>query len=135
MAQIQFVFQEVNASLQVGDIAYFTSCSGVSQTEFSTAGSLITQLGPVSNITQAGVGYGGYDMNGNLIESGFIVTCTVSDNITYNIPSSSFIFFSKDNLANTSSVLGYFGEVKFKNDSMKKAELFAVACDISESSK
>ena len=33
------------------------------------------------------------------------------------------------------SILGYYGEVEFKNNSAKKAELFAAACEMSESSK
>ena len=52
-----------------------------------------------------------------------------------DIPSNAFIFFSKDNRANMASILGYYGEVEFKNNSVKKAELFAAACEMSESSK
>ena len=33
------------------------------------------------------------------------------------------------------SILGYYGEVEFKNNSKEKAEIFATACEISESSK
>ena len=50
-------------------------------------------------------------------------------------PSGSFIFFSKDNKYNMSSLTGYYGEVQFKNDSIEKAELFATSCEIVESSK
>ena len=47
----------------------------------------------------------------------------------------SFIFFSKDNVANISSVRGYYGLIKFKNNSTASSELFTVGCDISQSSK
>lgn len=52
------------------------------------------------------------------------------------IPSTdSYFLFSKDNSVNVTSILGYYGEVEFKNNSTEKAELFATACDITESSK
>ena len=43
--------------------------------------------------------------------------------------------FSKDNAANLSSIVGYFAEVKFVNDSNTEAELFAISSEIFESSK
>ena len=46
-----------------------------------------------------------------------------------------FIFFSKDNKANLSSILGYYALVEFVNDSKTEGELFSVGCDIFESSK
>ena len=46
-----------------------------------------------------------------------------------------FIFFSKDNKANLSSLVGYYAEVVMKNESTSKAELYQVGSDISESSK
>ena len=50
-------------------------------------------------------------------------------------PQNSFIFFSKDNQYNISSLTGYYGEVEFRNNSTTKAELYATACDVIESSK
>ena len=46
-----------------------------------------------------------------------------------------FIMFSKDNKANLNSLLGYYAETTFINDSPEKAELFAVSTEFSESSK
>ena len=46
-----------------------------------------------------------------------------------------FILFSKDNKANLSSMLGYYAKIKMRNNSRKKAELFKVGADYSESSK
>ena len=46
-----------------------------------------------------------------------------------------YIMFSKDNAANLSSIVGYFAEVKFVNDSNTEAELFAISSEIFESSK
>ena len=43
--------------------------------------------------------------------------------------------FSKDNKVNLGSLLGYYSEVEFRNNSIDKAELFSVASDFIESSK
>ena len=48
---------------------------------------------------------------------------------------SSFILFSKDSIANTTTALGYYVEVKLKNNSTTEAELFSIGCDMFESSK
>ena len=47
----------------------------------------------------------------------------------------SFIFFSKNNVVNISSLKGYYGLVEFRNNSSSPIELFSVGCDIAESSK
>ena len=46
-----------------------------------------------------------------------------------------FIFFAKDNRSNVSSLLGYYNNIRFSNNSPRKAELFAVSCGYEESSK
>lgn len=46
-----------------------------------------------------------------------------------------FLFFSKDNRANMTSLLGYYAEVEVKNNSTEKAEIFAMGSEIFESSK
>jgi len=43
--------------------------------------------------------------------------------------------FSKDNRANTSSLVGYYAEVSLENNSKNKVELFAVGSEVSQSSK
>ena len=43
--------------------------------------------------------------------------------------------FSKSTQANRSSLLGYYSEVTFGNDSPHKGELFAISTEVSESSK
>ena len=131
MATIQFNFTNVNASLQVGDTVYYTSMTST-PVEFTIGGSEITPIGEVEDISIAPT----TDINGADITDGYLVTCdTGDDEDEIDIPSNSFIFFSKDNRANMASILGYYGEVEFKNNSAKKAELFAAACEMSESSK
>ena len=46
-----------------------------------------------------------------------------------------FIFFEKSNAVNSSSLLGYYADLKFENNSYYKAELFSVSAEITESSK
>jgi hypothetical protein len=43
--------------------------------------------------------------------------------------------FAKNHVVNTSSLLGYYADVKFENNSKEKAELFSVNSEITESSK
>jgi|TARA_R110001592_G_scaffold71404_2_gene218334 hypothetical protein len=50
-------------------------------------------------------------------------------------PNNSFLFFSKDNRYNMSSLTGYYGEVQFRNNSTISAELYATACEVVQSSK
>ena len=49
--------------------------------------------------------------------------------------SADFIFFGKNRSINEASLVGYYGEFKFENNSRKRAELFTTACEITESSK
>ena len=129
MSYVQFTFPSINSSLQVGDILYYTATSDVEG--WSTNFGDIIQLGPVYSVQNAPVD----DMNGDEVLEGFLITCDIPDNAEYTFLSNQFLFFSKDNTANMSSALGYYGEVKFKNNSKIKAELFATACEVSESSK
>lgn len=97
----------LQVSVQIGDTAYYTN---------DAMGETIIQMG--------------------------VITAISANSITCNIPSttirpttSSFILFSKENITNTSGILGYFAEVELRNDSIKKAELFAVGSEVFESSK
>jgi hypothetical protein len=61
-------------------------------------------------------------------------TVTVDDSGT--LPSArDYIMFAKNHAVNTSSLSGYYADVKFKNNSIEKAELFAASSEITESSK
>tara|TARA_R100000655_G_scaffold82855_1_gene122392 strand:- start:118 stop:498 length:381 start_codon:yes stop_codon:yes gene_type:complete len=126
MASISLTFPDpLNVSLQIGDTAYYvaTNTKGgflTSQQSGSTSEETIVKIGVVSAITQ----------HTNTIT---IATNTLQSN---QIPTtSSYIFFSKDNEVNSSSLLGYFAKVTFTNDSTTEAELFSVGCVVGESSK
>lgn len=104
----------LNESLQIGDIVYYTPTSTVGG--FLTGGTKI-KIGSVVSIP-----------------SRLVITCNIDDN-TDRPGASDFIFFSKDNSANMSSMLGYFADVTLENNSTLKAELFSVGSEFSESSK
>jgi len=106
--------QPLNQSLQVGDMVYYTPTSTVGG--FSTGGVKI-QMGTVVTIP-----------------SQFVITCNIDDN-TDRPGATDFIFFSKDNTANASSLLGYYMDVTLENNSRSKAELFSVGSEFSQSSK
>ena len=52
-----------------------------------------------------------------------------------SFPDQHYLMFAKNHIVNTSSLLGYFADVKFENNSTGKIELFSVGSEISESSK
>ena len=104
--------QPLNVSLQVGDTAYYvpTSTSG----GYSINSSSVVEIGVVTNIT------------------GLVVTVGTQIN---NPPNGAYILFSKDNKANLSSILGYYADIQFKNDSKQYAEVYSVGVDTFNSSK
>ena len=51
------------------------------------------------------------------------------------LTSSHYLFFSKDRVANTSGIIGYFAETEYRNYTKVPAEIFATAVDYVESSK
>lgn len=115
MGVITLTFQsQLNESLQVGDMVYYTPTTSVGG--FST-GSTKIQMGTVVTIP-----------------SRFVITCNIDDS-TDRPDVNDFIFFSKDNSANMASILGYYADVTLENNSRSKAELFSVGSEFSESSK
>ena len=103
----------INTSLQVDDVIYFQtpSINGMFDTIDSDN---ITKYGDVTALTSK----------------------TITVNLTGSTPvKDDYIMFAKNHTINTSSLLGYFADVKFENNSTGKIELFSVGSEISESSK
>ena len=129
MALVTLTFSApLNVSCQIGDTAYYVDTTNMYTTN-ATHGSLaINQnsnnpeyIGPIQEINNP------TSSTPNVI---------VSTNLTNSLHgTSSFIFFSKDNKANLSSILGYYADVKFENNSTEYAELFNVSVDTFGSSK
>ena len=115
-----FFDNDINISAQVGDIAYYTPTSSVS--EFKTSESVI-KLGDIVSIT--------YDTTSEKYK----LVVSVPTSVVYPNTSTDFIMFSKSNVVNSSSALGYYSEVKFENDSDEEFELYSVSLEVAESSK
>ena len=99
----------VNKSLQIGDTVHYAVVTN------NVTGDPI-EVGSVTAFTNT------------------TVTCSIAS--TADVPTTSnFFFFSKDNKANLSSLVGYYAEVVMKNDSTDEIELFQIGSDVSESSK
>ena len=110
-------------SLQIGDTAYY---SNVTSTAGINTSSSFTKIGLIKGIN-----------NTTSLDNGTettTLTCEI-DEATVVPTTSDFIFFSKDNKVNLTSLLGYFASVKYKNNSTSKAEMFSTGCEIAESSK
>ena len=116
---------KINESAQVGDTAYYVTTSA--QGGFTTSLNVST---PTTENIYVAIGTIKSIAAGRLS-----MVCNTSLTIGQIPTTSHFIFFSKDNIANMSTALGYYAEVKLKNNSTTEAELFSIGCDIFESSK
>jgi len=120
IVDIRLGFNGINVSLQVGDIIYYTY--GGQQSGGFDSQSMVQNtkiLGEVIEIDR---------------EASTIIV-SYDDTLTTAPAAGSYISFVKSQKVNTSSVLGYYAEVNFINDSDKKAELFSVGSEVTESSK
>ena len=104
MAEITISFQKaLNESVQVGDTAYYVETTA-SSGGFTINSTGVVEIGTIKTINAW-----------NSTIASIVVTSTLS--YSTNGKTSEYILFSKDNKANLSSILGYYAEVKFKNNS------------------
>ena len=108
-------------SLQIGDTAYYIT-TGESGGFINANENNLVEIGEITNITA------------DTVNNTTTLTCDIPDNATPPTITD-FILFAKDNRVNVSSLVGYHGTVRFRNNAIVKAEMFSTACDISESSK
>tara|TARA_Y100000004_G_scaffold71582_1_gene80462 strand:+ start:184 stop:558 length:375 start_codon:yes stop_codon:yes gene_type:complete len=112
---------EINRSVQVGDTVYYTQWAfSAGQRQASNGYSGMNKMGLVTAV--------------NRTATGGTIVVDHDDNVPPPA-TTDFLFFSKDNTANSSSLVGYYAEVKLVNDSTSKVEIFQVNAGISESSK
>ena len=114
MPSITLTFDNpVQDSVQIGDIAYYTSTGTTGG--FLTGGALV-EMGSITAIGE------------------FTITCNINASTTR--PSANdFILFSKDNRVNMASITGYFAEINLTNNSTTAAEIFHVSGEIVISSQ
>ena len=118
----------MNNSLEIGDKIYYIN----NPTDYEGSGFLtgdgddgeseMVLIGTVCAFTTTSTGFTIYAEEASQFSS-------------FYLGKNDFIFFSKDNKVNTSSVLGYYNKVTFENNSPEPAELFAASCEVAESSK
>tara|TARA_R110002072_G_scaffold236156_1_gene393808 strand:+ start:601 stop:942 length:342 start_codon:yes stop_codon:yes gene_type:complete len=100
----------VNVSLQIGDTLYYAG-----------ANDTVIEIGLVTAIA--------IQANGTVVVTAQINVATVPP------VNSSYIFFTKEAIGNTSNLKGYYAEAQFRNDKTTEVELFSVGSEIFESSK
>ena len=126
MSTVSLTFNgSCNFSARVGDSVYYSSTptnnGGFDTVDNSSGIAPIVKYGTIQNI------------NNQAPINGFTITIDTIAGV--NDPTSGdFIFFSKDNEFNLTSLKGYYNSVIFKNNSTSKAELFAASCGVVESS-
>jgi hypothetical protein len=119
--QFTLTFQHpLNHSLQIGDTVWYTDISPSGGYDISPTA---TKLGTVVEVSDQ---YQAHQIK---------VSNSTLDNSSAPDLSEKYIMFSKDNRANLTSLVGYYAQAKFENNSKEKAELFAVSSEIVESSK
>jgi len=121
---------ELNTSLQVGDKLYYSipeqTQSGINHPISPTHTKPIL-LGIITNVVYWDAG-----ANQSLVCVADPLAATVSD---INECDNVYYFFSKDNEANLTSLIGYYAEVEIRNNSLTEAEMFSITTDFSESSR
>jgi len=138
MATVTMTFANpINASAQVGDTAYYVTSSALGGFTTSlnvsapTTENIYVKIGTIKSINVPRLIM---VCNTSLTTSQVPLDNDANDDGTAD-RDGHFIFFSKDSIANTATALGYYAEVKLKNNSTTEAELFSIGCDIFESSK
>ncbi len=121
---IEYKLDKINDSLQIGDTVYHTSSNQIGSGSYTfniNANSFedILKIGTISGINK----------NINKIKITGDLTLTLPEN-------EGFLFFSKDNAHDLSSIKGYYAELKMVNNNNKSSsELFQISLAADESSK
>ena len=140
MVTLTFENGKPNESLQVGDIAYYIQNlnqnfegSNIVTGDISGVSTMIL-IGTVVSIK---TNDNPEQIEGSPYDTDSTFTIYIEEPSTGITPPlvNDFIFFVKDNLVELSSVDGYYAKIKMSNNSKSKAELYAVSCEVSESSK
>ena len=138
-----------NSSLKVGDLIYYIK--NPSQ-NYETSGFItgdddggvsthiligdVVSIQPVAVSDPASVGESGVPYNFKLYvkpSPSYIGQVSLGNGL--NTSGGDYVFFMKNNLVEQSSIVGYYNSVTLTNNSKTRAELFAVSCNITESSK
>ena len=143
MIQLTFSNGLPNRQLEINDLVYFVSNpntnlggSGFMSADDTTSGvSTMVLIGTVASITKTKHedAISAYNNLDDPYE--FKVFVQEYSNIEAIPQADDFIFFTKNKTVEQSSVKGYYNSVTLQCNAKNKAELFAVSCEINESSK
>ena len=114
------------SSLQIGDRAHRINTQ--QEGGFNTNSGSVSTMGEITNIQDGTITTDGVTVNTT------VLTIDVSDSFSQTT-TDHYLLFQKSNIANKSSILGYYGEAEFQVVTSLNVELFSVACEYSESSK
>ena len=143
MALVDLEFEQpLNVSLQIGNSAYYVDTSAAYTSSQSSASGVSGGVQVSQNSTNPEF-IGIIEAINNARNLSPYTSANPAPTITIDtlLPASAFhnqtafIFFSKDNKANLSSILGYYADIQFKNDSKQYAEVYSVGVDTFNSSK
>jgi len=119
--------EPVNSNLQIGDIVYYSAMASVPNSNVSTTGSeLIIRLGSVKGINEDPIAVL-VDYDDDPDNTGF--------STVFPPAATDFVMFEKNKQVNSSSLIGYYADVKLLNNSTNKIELFSLGSEVTESSK
>lgn len=126
ISQVLTFSSDVNASLQVGDLVYYSPTN--------TTGGFNTVS--TSNIVTFGICTAIYNNGNTSLSIPKYSIVVLYDNTSVSTPNvNDYIMFGKNKEANSSSLIGYYAEITFDNYDTNKVELFSVGTEVSESSK
>ena len=135
-----------NTSVQIGDDLYFVPVNllPAANSSWKVNNTDAIYLGPIVDIIRTefitnlpnnmDVDVGEHEL---IVDVDPQLTTLPSGQIISNLqlPTiSDFLMFGKNNKANMSSLLGYYAELNFRNDTREYAELFSIGSEIQESS-
>ena len=129
ISQVLTFSSDVNVSLQVGDVIYYSPYNTTGQ--FNT----VDNVGSIVTFGVCTAIYNNGDASQGIPKYSIVV---LYDNLNVATPSPSpndYIMFAKNKEVNSSSLKGYFAEIELVNYSQDKVELFSVGSEVSESSK
>ena len=119
--------------------AYFVATTNSKPDFFARDTNSGTMKGSIQKVVPGGMG-GFTQIESNQLQKAGVIT-VISDNIitvdnSGTLPlQNDYCMFVKNHAINTSSLVGYFADVKFENNSTGKIELFSVGSEITQSSK
>ena len=122
--------KELNTSIQKGDKLYYSlpavAQSGINHPIYPTRTKPVL-LGVITDVVYWDIA----------AERSLVCVAKPLAGTIYDIDTCDevYYFFSKDNEANLTSLVGYYAEVEIRNNSLTEAEMFSITTDFSESSR